>query len=72
MTDEELLPKCEEYFNMIKINLPYNSRFKNISVKSDGIYLRYDYGLDKIGTYKIKHNDIIQFIRNKKLNDLGI
>jgi hypothetical protein len=86
MTEEELLPKCEEYFNIIKKNLPYNSRFKriyimylniDISDSRNKITIMYEWGSEdpkdsKRGNYNINYSDIVQFIRTKKLNDLGI
>ena len=89
MTEKELLPKCEEYFNIIKKNLPHNSRFKSIFIKylnmdiSDSrnkITIMYEWGFEnkdpssscRRGNYTINYGDILQFIRTKKLNDLGI
>lgn len=88
INNKETLDYIENYFNSIKNNLPTNSVFVSaykynaktnhntddepLSVNDD-IIVYYDTGsVSSNSSFKISNSTIITYLRNKKLNELGI
>lgn len=88
INNKETLDYIENYFNSIKNNLPTNSVFVSaykynaktnhntddepLSVNDD-IIVYYDTGsVSSNSSFKISNSTIITYLRNKKLDELGI
>ena len=85
--NKDTLKYIKEYFNSIKNSLPYNCKF-NCAYKynktnhntddeplnsTDNIVVYYTCGRDdKHSSFKISNSTIITYLRNKKLEQLGI
>lgn len=84
--NEETLKYILDYFNNIKNNLPTNSVFKYAykynkdsntddepMCSTDNIVVYYESGSDsKNNSFKISFSTITTYLRNKKLDELGI
>jgi hypothetical protein len=86
--NQDTLKYIKEYFNSIKNSLPHNSNFEcaykynnqtnhnkdeEPLSNNDNIVIYYTCGIDnKRSSFKISNSTIITYLRNKKLEQLGI
>jgi hypothetical protein len=86
--NQDTIKYIKEYFNSIKNSLPYNCKFDSAYKynnqtnhntdeeplnNTDNIVVYYTCGRDnKRSSFKISNSTVISYLRNKKLEQLGI